>query len=131
MKVILLQNVKKIGKKHEVVNVADGYANNALFPKKLAVPATQKELARIQTIQSQNQEKESKEEQATVEALKNLHETTVVLKESANEEAKNERLIAKRQGIDTKKATKETMPATHEVNKMLAEAMDLREPIIS
>ena len=40
MKVILLENVKSLGKKGEVVNASDGYARNMLFPKKLAVEAT-------------------------------------------------------------------------------------------
>ncbi|EKE20787.1 MAG: 50S ribosomal protein L9, partial [uncultured bacterium] len=36
MKVVLLRNVKKLGKVGDVVNVSDGYASNFLFPKKLA-----------------------------------------------------------------------------------------------
>lgn len=40
MKVILRADVKGVGKKGDLKNVADGYAVNALFPKKLAVPAT-------------------------------------------------------------------------------------------
>ncbi|PIR86788.1 MAG: 50S ribosomal protein L9 [Candidatus Harrisonbacteria bacterium CG10_big_fil_rev_8_21_14_0_10_49_15] len=36
MKVLLLQDVKGIGRKHEVVNAADGYARNFLIPRKLA-----------------------------------------------------------------------------------------------
>ncbi|MBR2831387.1 MAG: 50S ribosomal protein L9 [Oscillospiraceae bacterium] len=40
MKVILEQDVKGKGKKGQMVNVADGYARNYLFPQKLAVPAT-------------------------------------------------------------------------------------------
>ena len=44
MKVILLQNVEKIGKKHEVKNVTDGYARNFLFPKNLAKLATEQAL---------------------------------------------------------------------------------------
>ena len=40
MKVILLENVDKIGKKFQVKNVSDGYARNFLFPKNLAKPAT-------------------------------------------------------------------------------------------
>lgn len=44
MKVILLQDVKALGKKGEIVNVSDGYARNAILPKKLGVEATTKNL---------------------------------------------------------------------------------------
>lgn len=40
MKVILLEDVKSLGRKGEVVNASDGYARNMLLPKKLAVAAT-------------------------------------------------------------------------------------------
>lgn len=39
MKVILKQDIKNVGKKDQVINAADGYARNFLFPKGLAVPA--------------------------------------------------------------------------------------------
>lgn len=39
MKVILKQDVKGVGKKDQVINAADGYARNFLFPRNLAVPA--------------------------------------------------------------------------------------------
>ena len=44
MKVILLQDVKSLGKKGEVVNVSDGYARNMLLPKKLGVIADAKNM---------------------------------------------------------------------------------------
>ena len=43
MKVILLQDVKALGKKGEIVNVSDGYARNAILPKKLGVRGNDKE----------------------------------------------------------------------------------------
>ena len=44
MKVILLEDVKSLGKKGDIVNVSDGYARNAILPKKLGIEATSKNL---------------------------------------------------------------------------------------
>lgn len=48
MKVVLLENVKKLGKIGEVVNVSDGYARNMLFPRKLAQIATPEILKKVE-----------------------------------------------------------------------------------
>lgn len=45
MKVVLLENVKGLGKKHEVVNASEGYARNYLFPRKLAKEANNQSLS--------------------------------------------------------------------------------------
>lgn len=42
MKIILLQDVKSLGKKGQIVNVSDGYARNYVIPKKIGVEATEK-----------------------------------------------------------------------------------------
>ena len=47
MKVILLDNIKGVGKKDEIINASDGYARNYLFPKKLAVEATKENLGKL------------------------------------------------------------------------------------
>ena len=47
MKVILLQDVAKIGKRFETVDVPDGYALNMLIPKRMAEPATPENLKRV------------------------------------------------------------------------------------
>lgn len=56
MKVILLEDVKSLGKKGEVVNVSDGYARNFIFKKNLGVEATSKALNDLK-LQKQNNEK--------------------------------------------------------------------------
>jgi len=56
MKVILLQDVKSLGKKGEIINANDGYARNFLLPKKLGVEATSKNLNDLK-LQKSNEEK--------------------------------------------------------------------------
>ncbi len=56
MKVILLQDVKSLGKKGEIVNVNDGYARNFILPKKLGIEATGKNLNDLK-LQKANEEK--------------------------------------------------------------------------
>lgn len=68
MKVILLQDVKKIGKKGEVINASDGYARNFLFPKKLAEEATDSNLH----ILNNKKENERKQKLAEIEAAQKL-----------------------------------------------------------
>ena len=65
MQVILLQDVKGVGKKDQVVNAADGYARNFLFPKKLAIEATK---ANMQSLDSKKRQIEQKRIQDLEEA---------------------------------------------------------------
>ena len=67
MKVILLQDIEKVGKKFEVKDVADGYAKNSLFPKKLAQIATKNALAWAQ-IQRDIAAKVTEKELAEIQA---------------------------------------------------------------
>lgn len=76
MKVILLEDVKSLGKKGQIVNVSDGYARNFVLPKKLGLEATSKNLNDLK-LQKANEEKvaqqildEAKELAAKVEAGK-------------------------------------------------------------
>ena len=70
MKVILLQDVKALGKKGEVVNVNDGYARNFILPKKLGVEANGKNLNDLK-LQKNN---EAKVAQEHLDASKKLAE---------------------------------------------------------
>lgn len=65
MKVILLDNIKGVGKKDQIINASDGYARNFLFPKKLAVEANNENLAKLK---SQNESKAFKKETEKNEA---------------------------------------------------------------
>ena len=60
MKVILLEDVKTLGKKGEIVNVDDGYARNFILPKKLGLEATGKNLNDLK-LHKQNEEKVAQE----------------------------------------------------------------------
>lgn len=61
MKVILLQDVKSVGKKGETVNVADGYGRNVLIGKKLGVEATPQNINNLK-LQKAHEEKLAKEQ---------------------------------------------------------------------
>ena len=60
MKVILLEYVKSLGKKGQIVNVSDGYARNMILPKKLGVEATSKNLNDLK-LRKANEEKVAQE----------------------------------------------------------------------
>mgnify|MGYP001633193539 FL=1 len=60
MKVILIEDVKTLGKKGDTVNVNDGYARNFILPKKLGIEATAKNINDLK-LQKANEEKVAKE----------------------------------------------------------------------
>ena len=68
MKVILLQDVKKIGKKGDVIEASDGYARNFLFPRKLAQEASDANMH----ILNNKKENERKQKLAELEAAQKL-----------------------------------------------------------
>ena len=85
MKVILLQDVKALGKKGEIVNVNDGYARNALFPKKLAVEANAKNMNDLK-LQNQHADKVAQENyEAALALAKELEDKKVVVKMKGGE----------------------------------------------
>lgn len=77
MKVIFLKDVKGKGKKGEVKNVADGYAQNFLFKQGLAVEATPANLKALEA-QKNKQKKEAEEELARAKKLKEKIDTLTV-----------------------------------------------------
>lgn len=68
MKVILLQDVKSLGKKDEIVTVSDGYARNFIFKKNLGIEATPKNLNDLK-LRQQNEDKIAAENLAEAKAF--------------------------------------------------------------
>ncbi len=74
MKVVLLKDVKNMGKRDDILTVSDGYARNFLFPQKLAMeatPGTLKEIERKRAAQDAREAEQRAEAMAKAELLKN------------------------------------------------------------
>ena len=79
MKVILLEDVKSLGKKGEIVNVSDGYARNMIIPKKLGLEATPKNLNDLK-LQKANAAKVAQENLEAAQAFaKDLETKEIIL----------------------------------------------------
>ena len=88
MKVILLENIKGVGKKDEIINASDGYARNFLFPKKLAVEANKGNLANLQSKQESNKFKRDTDKAIAEETAKKINNITLKIKVKAGENGK-------------------------------------------
>ncbi len=88
MKVILLEDVKSLGKKGDLVNVSDGYARNLIFPKKLGVEANAKNLNDLK-LRKANEVKVAQENLDAAKAFaKDLEDKEVVVKIKVGEGGK-------------------------------------------
>lgn len=88
MQIILLEDVKSLGKKGEIVNVNEGYGRNFILPKKLGVEATSKNLNDLK-LQKANEVKVAKEKLAAAqEFAKTIGEKEVVVKIKTGEGGK-------------------------------------------
>ena len=88
MKVILTQDVKSQGKKGDLINVSDGYANNFLLPKGLAKPATKQTLNELEGKKGAEQYHRNQEELKATNLAERLKEVTVKLTAKAGKEGK-------------------------------------------
>ena len=88
MKVILLEDVKSVGKKGELVNTSDGYAKNFLFPKKLAVEATKSNLNEFELKQKAEAKRKKEELEQAQKMAKELEDKIVTVKVKTGENGK-------------------------------------------
>ena len=88
MKVILLGDIKGVGKKHQVIEASDGYARNFLFPKKLAVEANNENMSKLKSKQESNKFRKDTEKKEAEELAKKLTGIMLKIKVRAGENGK-------------------------------------------
>ena len=88
MKVILLDNIKGVGKKDEIINASDGYARNFLFPKKLAVEANNENMSKLKAKKQSEQYKKDVNKENAEKIAKKLDDITLTIKVKVGENGK-------------------------------------------
>ena len=88
MKVILLSDIKGVGKKDQIIEASDGYARNYLFPKKLALEANTENMSKLKARQNSNQFKKDTEKKQAEEIAKKLKGIMLKIKVRAGENGK-------------------------------------------
>ena len=86
MKVILLKDVPRIGKKNEIKNVADGFAQNALLPKGLAKIATPHSIKALEDQLKKHEEQKNSKLLLIQKEIETLSNTTIIVELPANEQ---------------------------------------------
>lgn len=85
MKIILLKDVPKVGKKYDIKNVADGFALNLLIPKGLGQPATPDMIRKVQETKSKDLADKQIQNELLLKNLEVIKTTTLNFKEKAND----------------------------------------------
>ncbi|HHY71082.1 MAG TPA: 50S ribosomal protein L9 [Thermoanaerobacterales bacterium] len=88
MKIILLEDVKKLGKKGDLVSVADGYARNYLLPRNLAEEATAGGIKQLKQEKAALENKKKKEKELAQEIAEKLSKAKVTLKVKSGDQGK-------------------------------------------
>jgi ribosomal protein L9 len=88
MKVILLQDIKNVGRKEQIIEANDGYARNYLFPKKLAIEATKDNMLKLQAKKTSEANKKKAEIEANKEIAKKIEKIELTIKAKVGENSK-------------------------------------------
>ena len=100
MKVILTTNVKKLGKVGELVNVKDGYARNFLFPKKMALRESKKNLEYYDKIKEEIKINENNKLEQAKKTIENIKKLTIQFSKEADEKGQLYGAISKKEILD-------------------------------
>ncbi len=85
MKVIFLKDVPRVGKRHDIKEVNDGYAMNFLFARKLAEPATPKAVAELEKRKKNIVVEREVQDSLLLKNLEEIKNKVIVIKGKANE----------------------------------------------
>lgn len=85
MKIILLKDIAKLGRKYDVKNVSDGYALNLLIPKGAAVAATPDALKRLEAERSKIEGERKVQEELIAKNISGLQDVTLTIVGKAND----------------------------------------------
>jgi len=121
MKVILLADIKGVGKKDEIINSSDGYARNYLLPKKLAVEANANNLAKLKSKQDSNNFRKAEEKKEAQNISEKLKQITLQIKVKAGE---NQKIF----GSITSKEISENLKEKYKID-IDKKKIDLKEPL--
>lgn len=88
MEVILLADVKNVGKKNQTVNVSDGYANNFLFKKKLAVPVSKRSVEILEEQKENARLLDQKNKEEALKLVETLKGITLVFEAKVGKDSK-------------------------------------------
>tara|TARA_B110000014_G_C20115940_1_gene589397 strand:+ start:1476 stop:1931 length:456 start_codon:yes stop_codon:yes gene_type:complete len=100
MKLILSQDVRNLGKRGDIVNVARGYARNYLFPKNLAIDATEHNILEAEKIKEDRLKKEEEVMNIATNLRQALEGVHIVIAQSSTDEGTLYASITKSQIID-------------------------------
>ena len=101
MKLVLSQDVRSLGKKGDVVNVSKGYARNYLFPKNLAIDATEQNLEQAEKIKEDRKKKEEEAISIAADLRQTLEDVHIVIAQSSTDEGTLYASITKDQIVES------------------------------
>ena len=118
MKIILLEDVKTLGKKGQVVEVSSGYARNMILPKKLGVEATSGNLNNLKLQNQHSQKLEEENLQQAKDLAKDLEDKSVEVSIKSGKDGKTFGSVSTK---EISAAVKEQLGLTLDKKKMLLE----------